>query len=467
MRSFLLTLALVAVALAGCTDDADNPGGTPIAQEGLPHTAGLYQSHPAYGFPTNALLPESDGTTFRHVAADGTVHWYRPVHKGLPGELGGLEQVAHVEGTSTGGGIAIFGPLAFIGQRTQGPLEVIDISDPTSPVKVGEAPDVPVRDADTILFPDGRLIVITTAGGSDQFAADVTDPTAPHLVGSITTEHGNHNIAVVPGTPITYNSGGSGTIDIVDWSDPENPVQIGTFQNGEGCHDITFFIDRDAEKYRAYCAGYPETQIWDIADPTAPEMLVRVPFPSVEQGLPVVGDGATDDLGVVFPLSFSHLAMVNHDASLLIVGDETGGGAINGCDYYSDAVPNQSGPLGNLWFYDLADEMAPQLVGHLSPSFLDALGAPGGVPDPDGLPFSALDFLASCTAHFGRVIEDTGFLVMGFYAAGVVLVDFTDPANPLLVDRLDNGGSVWDVWYYQGYLFTGDMSRGMDVGTFV
>lgn len=92
----------------------------------------------------------------------------------------------------------------------------------------------------------------------------------------------------------------------------------------------------------------------------------------------------------------------------------------------------------------LSDERDPELRSHLSPSFTDAIGG-------------------SCTAHFGRLLEDSGFLVMGYYAAGVLLVDFRDLGAPTIADRLDQEGSIWDVQYHQGYLFTGDMSRGMDV----
>lgn len=429
MRAFLAVAALSALALTGCLGSAGTTDAV-IEQDGLLPPG----SHFAFGFQTY------QGST------DDPL-WGGPVPRALPDPITGLEARAEVPGSDPGGGIAVFGPYAYIGDRMNGPLQIVDISDPEAPSIVGEVPDVPVRDADTIAFPAdaehpaGRLVVITTAGGKNMFATDVTDPATARMLGQFETEHGNHNIAVVPGTPIVYNSGGAGVIDIVDFSDPEAPVQTGTFRNDQGCHDITFFIS-DA-KQRAYCAAYGESQVWDIADPLAPQMVVRIPYPTMEEGLPVVGDALPGT--TTMPPSFSHLAMVNHDASVLIVGDETGGGGINGCDVYADAPGGPvSGPSGNLWFYDLTDETDPVLHGHVSPSHIDALGG-------------------SCTAHFGRVLEDTDHLVMGFYAAGVVLVDFTDIDRPAIKDRLDQEGSIWDVWYHEGYLFTGDMARGMDV----
>jgi hypothetical protein len=448
----LLTTTLIAAAFAGCLDSSQDldldEGGT------VAHT-GPDNSHPAYGFPV-------------YMPINGTLagNWSLPPKKELPSPMDGVEFVEHTTGTATGGGIAVFGTLAFIGVRTgQGPMQIVDISDPEAPEVVGTAP-VPVRDADTIAYPDGRLVVITTAGGTQQWATDVTDPANPVVVADgFEVPGSNHNIAVVPGTPIVYNSGGG----IADYSDPSDP-EIVDAQTPAGCHDITFYLSQAEDKYRAYCAGYEVTGIWDITDPLAPTSIIDIPYPSVNEGLPEDG-GPVPDLGPLQP-SFSHLAMVNHDATVLIMGDETGGGALNGCDYYVEGPDGQtmSGPAGNLWFYDITDETDPILHGHVSPSFVDGAGG-------------------SCTAHFGRVIEDSGFLVMGFYAAGVVLVDYTDLDNPRItgrydpppearippsvspgvppsVDTGDTGASIWDVWYYQGYLFTGDMNRGMDVLTF-
>lgn len=445
----VVAIPLLLTLLAGCITDEDPV--TDLTLTELPAigkvTPGLYESHPAYAYPTTGMLETAaEGAETRIVNPDGTITWLNPAKKELPASIGTIEGVTHVDDGVGSAGIAVFGPLAFMGGRGQGPLQVVDISDPTAAKIVGTADNVPVRDADTILYPDGRLVVITTSGGTEQFVTDVSDPANPEHIATMDTDGGNHNIFVVPGTPIVYNSGGK----IVDYTDPENPLMAGEVEGTGGCHDITFFNDNERSMYRAYCAGYSVSQIWDTADPLNPKVLIDIDYPNVQNGVPVVG-GMLPDTGMDAPLSFSHLAMVNHDGSVLIVGDETGGGAINGCDVGVNAAGTTvSGPYGNLWFYDISDEQKPVLKGHVSPSFVDALGG-------------------SCTAHFGRVIEDTGLLVMGFYAAGVALVDFNDLDNPAIIHRFDHPtdptSSIWDVQYHQGYLFTGDMSRGMDVLT--
>lgn len=470
MRMFFLASTLVLVAFSGCLDDSQET--TDNVDQFDPFMGpGSVSGHPTFGYLTNDDLVASESAAIPRPARDasdavippGVAAWMKPAYKPLPDPLAGLELLSRSEGAEGTQGIGVFGPLAVAGGN---PLQVIDISDVTNPHVVGELPDVPVRDADFILYPDGRLVVVTTGGGSQLFFVDITDATEPELVGQLQTPHNNHNLAVVPGTPIVFNSPSNGNgesidpvglvgnplsdgiayTDIIDASVPSDPVLVREWQNGYGCHDITFYMSPAEGKYRGYCAGIEALQIWNLTDATDPSVINT-------WGWPALG---IHDAGSLSLASFAHLAMPNHDASLLILGDETGGGAAPGCDFSTQTPTGQTvtGPLGNLWFYDITDEMNPILKGSVSPSAYEQRG--------------------SCTAHFGKVIEDTNHAVVGFYSAGVVLVDFTDPQNPYIKDRYEQplpipgqegqgAGTIWDVWYHSGYLVTGDMTNGVDI----
>jgi len=339
-----------------------------------------------------------------------------------------------------------------VGTYNTNQFAAVDISDPEAPVVASVMTDARAGDTDLIAYPDGRLVAVASSRGANLFVIDVTDPYNMTLLSVIDTPHGNHNHAVVPGTPIVYNndsSGAGGATDIWDLSDPENPVLVQDWANGYGCHASSFYINATEGKFRGYCAGIKVTQIWDVTDPLDPSVIVDIPWPT----------GGVDTGGQIpaaSPATFAHLAMPNHDGTVLIVGDETGGGAAPGCDAYVE-VPvtgtTVTGPLGNIWFYDISDEADPVLHGGYSPAAWEQKG--------------------SCTAHFGGVIEDTNHLVMAYYTAGVVLVDFNDIDNPRAVDiwsRTEADGpctlcGVWDAQYYNGYVFTGDVDRGMDVLT--
>lgn len=453
----LLALAFIAVAFAGCVeDDAPEPVDTPAPAPAIevPEQPPVV-THEEFGYLTMDELvaggPEhfpAPGLYSADNPPGSPYYWRKPLYHDfgeLPTDIAFQTRTHNL--TGTGHGIAVYGPLAIAGNNP-GPMNVINILDPQNP-QVVSVIDSPVRDADFIAYPDGRLVVVSVSGsGNSVVLTEVTDPHNPEQASVLDMSCGNHNIVVVPGTPYIYSSesGGEGGLTcIVDASNPRNPVEVNVWDSGYSCHDTTFYMNAQEGKYRGYCAGIESIQIWDVTDPAAPTVVS-------EWGWPALG---VHDFGAISLATFAHLAIPNHDATILILGDETGGGAAPGCDFSAN-VGGQTvtGPLGNLWFYDITDETAPVLKGSVSPSATDQRG--------------------SCTAHFGRVIEDTNHVVMGFYSAGVLLIDFRDAQNPVIVDRYEQplptqegqgAGSIWDVWYYQGYLFTGDMTHGLDVLT--
>lgn len=466
MRSVFVGLMLAATVLAGCASQAPTD-----AINEIPEAVFDNGSHPMFGYLTSAVLREGNASDFPAPGQfngsnpPGVDAWMKPMMRPLPGLLNSMAFEARADMETGTNGIAIFGPLAFAGSG--GTLSLINIMDPTNPHVVSTI-EAPGRDVDTILYPDGRLVAVVTSGGGTITLVDATDPYNPEVIGTVETPNGNHNLAVVPGTPIIYNSPSDGSnngagadfaiddptqppngkTDIIDASDPTNPVLVKTWENGYGCHDVAFLVNQEAEKMRGYCAGIQKVQIWNVTDPLNPEVVSEWGWPA----------GGVHDGTAVSLASFAHLAIPNHDGTILILGDESGGGAAPGCDFSVNAAgTTATGPLGNLWFYDVSDESNPVLKGSYSPSAYEQRG--------------------SCTAHFGKVIEDTSHVVMGFYSAGVVLVNFEDPQNPYMVDRYarndpipgseapGGAGTVWDVQYYQGYLFTGDTQNGVDVLT--
>lgn len=469
--SLAVAALLISGVLAGCIgDDSTDPTGSenelvePVAVFDDART----RAHAAFGWPTMTQPYGEDGSIVNE--------WLAPIDPAqLPDVLSKMDLLASAPDAVSGAGIAVFGKIAVLPQHGNGQTLLLDISDPSGPVVLSQlegSENVTTRDTDVVIHPDGRITAVFATNEGVVTVYDITDPTWPVRLPDISPTDGSHNVAVVPGTPYLYNgnsAGGKGSVPIVggpeartaetaegiteiyDLTDPENPVLVQDWASGFGCHDITFWLAEDGSKNRAYCAGIQMTQIWDIADPANPTVLSNIPVHYGQEGGPS---------GEVFLVQFSHLAMVSHDADVLIVGDETGGGLGMGCDAYIDAqAQTASGPLGNLYFYDLSDEQNPTLKSWFSPnpSYIT------NPPSPDATPVFGWP---GCTAHFGRNIEDRDVLVMAFYGAGVLLVDYADVAHPVIVDQwVEPGVNAWDVWYYQGYLFTGDMARGLDVLT--
>lgn len=473
-----LAALLLGVAFSGCISDegdvpdvgdvVENLGAGPLYNA----TGGLFAAtEPLYRDPQNTPHPSFNFPTLTWPAAGADVPaLWRPINgTALPATLTSLQLVKNA-GVGQGAGIALFGSLAVVpgyGASTT----VLNISEPARPIILSSFyPQEGManhRGAAFIPYPTGQLVVvISTGSGIDVW--DLTDPKDPRPLPPLVIEDpttgdsiGSHKVGVVPGTPIVVNAASDGqnrpVNQMFDLSDPYNAFRLPDFENGYSCHHIYFWNDRAAEKYRGVCAGIQATQLWDMADPYHPSVIVTVPFGT--GGTPAEGQGS-----VVFPASLSHYAGLSSDGSVLMMGDEWGGGGTTppGCVARVDIpmVGSVSVPLGAVWFYDVSVETEPELLGWYSASQDQRVQGGAGNLGQD----------ASCTAHHGRLVPmpDRDVLAMSFYGAGVVVIDFTDVRNEQggvasTVAQFADGSNTWETWYYNGYLFTGDLARGMDV----
>jgi hypothetical protein len=80
----------------------------------------------------------------------------------------------------------------------------------------------------------------------------------------------------------------------------------------------------------------------------------------------------------------------------------------------------------------------------------------------------------NCVAHNGSLIPVPGrdVMVQAWYQGGVSVFDFTDSAKPVEIAFFDRGpldatqlitGGYWSAYWYNGYIYGGEISRGMDV----
>ncbi|MDX1611254.1 MAG: hypothetical protein R3185_02710 [Candidatus Thermoplasmatota archaeon] len=394
----------------------------------------------------------SDDLEAQDANVEDTVAWA----KDLPETITGLEPLAQVDLAEemSGAGIWTEGDYAYVGGLNTG-FHVVNLTDPANPVVEAsiDGDQVYSRDVDLLHYEDRLVAVLATQSGGMTFV-DVTDPASPEIINIVEIDP-NHNVAVVPDTKLVYNSPSTGegrANEIVDATVPEQAEVIGEFGTF-GCHDISFFVNED--KQRAYCAGGDITEIWDISDPRAPEKLVEVSNPCMDD--PTGPPTRSNCQGL------HHSAFVNEDASILLVGDEFQGGGGPGCGLHAnDGSRSASTPLGALWFYDITDEENPQLLGWFAPNVPAQAHADAvletAASNPTGAPFSA-----SCTSHFGEIIPGQDMVVIAWYHAGVLLIDFSDPTNPILVDQWNEGTQTWDARLHNGYVFTGDILRGLDV----
>ena len=272
---------------------------------------------------------------------------------------------------------------------------------------------------------------------------DVTEKSDPRIA-NVVGHDSAHTVMPHPTRPYLYILPGglaNGTnvpnqrvspTGIVHVSDPENPEYVGAFMhNAVGCHDLGFTHDGE----HAYCAGFGETQVWDIAGDNIerPQVVGTIVNPAIQ---------------------FHHNAVVSPSGQYLVINDEAFG--------FHTCTGEAADLYGSLWIYDISVPEVPVLAGRIAP------------PDhPDDQGFGTLQDTGPvngwadswCAAHnYNWVPGSDDLIVASWFAGGVTAHDMSDPMSPELVAHyMPHDGVAWSGHYYGGYMVTNDMARGVEI----
>ena len=189
------------------------------------------------------------------------------------------------------------------------------------------------------------------------------------------------------------------------------------------CHDITVFPEVGLAA--GACAG--NGILFDISDPVHPVRL----------------DAVSDK-----NFAYWHSATFNNDGTKVIFTDEWGGGTRPRCR--SIDPPNWGADA----IFDIVDRKL---------RFGNYYKMPAPQTEQE-----------NCVAHNGSLIPVPGrdIMVQGWYQGGVSVFDFTDSAHPVEIAFFDRGpidatklitGGYWSAYWYNGYIYGSEISRGMDV----
>ena len=189
------------------------------------------------------------------------------------------------------------------------------------------------------------------------------------------------------------------------------------------CHDITVYPAIGLAG--GACGGYG--LLLDIRDPANP---VRI--------------GAVADSN----FAYWHSATFNNDGTKILFSDEWGGGSQPKCratdkkEWGADAIFTlENRKMVFKSYYKLP---APQTQ------------------------------FENCVAHNGSLIPIPGrdVMVQAWYQGGISIFDWTDAANPIEIAYHDRGpvdstklgsGGSWSVYWYNGAMYSSEISRGLDV----
>jgi hypothetical protein len=387
-----------------------------------------------------------------------------------PTALAPHENVAYVGGDNgfTGGHVAIESGRLYLGSYGSG-MRIYDISNPAAPALLGKyTPGLRADAPPDATVMDGKHIAVLNGTSRTHSALppdartdrteflDVTDPANPRLLwtfGPDQVDGESHNGDIVDVRRLYLPSGGRGAqgLRIYDLNplvgQPQgapqnifrgNPTALWEASPYRGSkpvgapfthtHDIEVYVDHPVEglgpRDIALLAeggnytGNGDTGsvfVIDITDRRNPVVLLRWLH---EQG--------TEH----HPIRYHHeVQLLESDPSVMLVTDED---MHNGC-----------GSAGGITALRLSPSL--QEATELSEWFI-----PFGTPAP------------VCSVH---VFSSEGPLVfLGSYNAGLQVVDYTDPVNPRQVGHfIAEGATSWGALVHEGYVYVGDMTRGLDV----
>jgi hypothetical protein len=295
-----------------------------------------------------------------------------------------------------------------------------------------------------------------TAEDSGTFIVEITNPTDPQLVRFVEIPLGSHNQTIHPSGLYMYNSNNELTrpnaaaIEVFDIKDLNAPKQVATLplQSGLDSHDITF----NEAGTRAYSAAITHTLIINTEDPAKPSIVGRIVDPTL--GIQHQSDPVTIKDPVLGERTF------------LAITDEFAGAAGNGfC------------PGGGVGIYDITGplEANPVRVGYWN------------IPEtrPAGGGTAATGRSLRCTSHVLRFYPEQKLMSIGWYNAGVRLVDISGLVGASLgvAPAAGNVGlGMKEVAYHwfdnseswtakilefeedgSAYVFSNDITRGLDV----
>ena len=340
-------------------------------------------------------------------------------------------------------------------------FNVIDITDPTLPVLAGSfvTPGLSWQ-GDIQINAKRELVVLSIQspgtngemGGQGIMIVDISDPTSP-ILRSTVNGLSAHNSTIISDTAIYVSDK-----TIVDYSDPDNPVNKGKWNAFCGIHDIT--LDPNNQDVAYFACPSRTIDIWDVSDPFSPVLLSR-----------------TTDNGI----ATAHESDPSPDSSLLFVTDERGGG-----------LSNANAPGGGLHVYDISGK-------HSEP---DADG-PASLTNPIKVGFYIVPFhglatsdtqagpWGNVTSHVTTFQAERHLLSVAWYTMGSWVADLQYPTNHTgpyqewSGNQFGNGPTTWgntqggiilegdEVWsskwtafddpVFDRYLFTNGLTRGMDV----
>jgi len=313
-------------------------------------------------------------------------------------------------------------------------LRIFDISDVFKPKQVGAVQTCRGSHTHSVVSgpgPDGKIIVYNSGTAGVREEEEMKEcignipgdkRTALFRIDIIEIPISNPSQSKIVSSPAVFADANTGALGGL-WVGGDHGEDTQDTRRTDQCHDITVFPS--ANLAAGACSG--NGILFDITDPYNPERIDVV-----------------TDVG----FAYWHSATFNNDGTKVIFTDEWGGGGRARCRAWD--------PLdwGANAIYDIVDGKL-EFKSHYK------------------MPAPQLE-TENCVAHNGSLIPVLGkdILVQAWYQGGISIMDFTDSSKPKEIAFFDRGpidedflitGGYWSAYYYNGYIYGTEITRGLDV----
>ncbi len=288
--------------------------------------------------------------------------------------------------------------FAYVARFGDDGVSIVDVRDPADPVLASVYDSPETAGTWDVKAAGGYAYVAPQYSGYGLVILDVSDPSSPQLVTNYSHSRvtSTHNVWVDEGRGVVYlASNTTGEVEVVDVSDPANPLHLGSFGASSGdIHDV--MVQNDV-LYASFLSG--GLYLASVAGAPVPSLLGSVDYPD----------------------AFTHNAWPTTDGDYVLTTDEYAGAYIR------------------IW-----DVSSPQNIVQAATYRIDA----------------------GTTPH--NVIVRNRYAFISYYTAGLVVLDISDPENPVEVGQFDtypgpDGGfdGAWGVYPFDDHVYVSDIESGL------
>ncbi len=358
--------------------------------------------------------------------------------------------------------VQVVGSLAYVGEDQHG-LQILDVSNPAAPIRVGGYEGSGYAHRVQVV---GNLAYVSDSqepfnvpnSPTSLLILDVSDPTAPVRVGRFDMSDVACGVEVVGS--LAYVAESHAGLHILDVSDPASPVRVGGFDIASDLCDLQVVGNH------AYVLGWDGVlQILDVSAITAPVWLGEYAAANAD-AVQVVGDLAYLAQGST---GLEIIDVSDPATPVRLGGLDTAGGA-TGVDVVGSVAYVSDGGSG-LQIVNVSSAASPVLLGRYEPGAVQAVQVTGNtayvaagsaglqildVTNPMAITllstFDTVDFALDV-----RIAGNLAYVADG--SGGLQILDVSDPRAPTFVGAYAESASSVEVVGNRVYMING----GLDI----